>query len=229
MMALASACCQPDVDTAPRVALLAPDVPVSVTGGDIVGAFADGSPEIVAFKGVPYAAPPVGGPPLEATRTGRRVGRCPRCDGSPGQSVCRRGQPRCARRRLATTTRESEDCLFLNIWAPTEAQEPLPVMVWIHGGGFFNGAGSLPLYDGTGVAERGVVLVTINYRVGVFGFLRASRAVRRIAARCLWQLRSDGYGGRAGMGAGQHRGRLVATRTRSPSLAIRPAAVQSCR
>ena len=60
MMALASACGQPDVDPAPRVALLAPDVPVSVTGGDIVGAFADGSPEIVAFKGVPYAAPPVG-------------------------------------------------------------------------------------------------------------------------------------------------------------------------
>lgn len=66
----------------------------------------------------------------------------------------------------------SEDCLTLNVWAPQAvAGRRLPVMVWIYGGGFTGGSGSLPLYDGTRIAGQGVVLVTLNYRVGVFGFL----------------------------------------------------------
>lgn len=66
----------------------------------------------------------------------------------------------------------SEDCLYLNIWAPTGPREGLPVMVWIHGGAFRAGAGSSPLYDGTSMAENGgVIVVTINYRLGAFGFL----------------------------------------------------------
>ncbi len=169
MMALASACGQPDVDAAPPVAMLAPDVPVTVTGGDIVGAFADGNPDIVAFKGVPYAAPPVGDlrwkPPEPV------VGWDGVRDATAPGPICMQTGPAQMRSPTASDDDpESEDCLLLNIWAPTETQEPLPVMVWVHGGGFFNGAGSLPIYDGTGVAEHGVVLVTINYRVGVFGF-----------------------------------------------------------
>jgi carboxylesterase type B len=66
----------------------------------------------------------------------------------------------------------SEDCLYLNIWtAAKSADERLPVMVWIHGGGFTRGAGSTPTYDGENFAGKGVVLVTVNYRLGVFGFL----------------------------------------------------------
>ena len=65
----------------------------------------------------------------------------------------------------------SEDCLFLNVWAPADADAPAPVMVWIHGGGFAGGSGSIPIYEGRHLAERGLVIVTINYRVSVFGFL----------------------------------------------------------
>ena len=67
---------------------------------------------------------------------------------------------------------QSEDCLFLNVWTGAKrADEKRPVMVWIHGGALTRGSGSLPVYDGTRLAERGVVLVTINYRLGPFGFL----------------------------------------------------------
>src|SRR3954451_24518141 len=66
----------------------------------------------------------------------------------------------------------SEDCLYLNIWTPAKsATERLPVMVWIYGGSFNVGAGSEPWYDGTNLAKKGVVVVTLNYRVDVFGFL----------------------------------------------------------
>ena len=66
----------------------------------------------------------------------------------------------------------SEDCLYLNIWtAARNTADKLPVMVWIHGGGFTGGSGTVPLYDGTEMAKKGVVFVTINYRLGVFGFL----------------------------------------------------------
>ncbi|MDI6623949.1 MAG: carboxylesterase family protein, partial [Brevundimonas sp.] len=64
----------------------------------------------------------------------------------------------------------SEDCLTLNVWSPAESDGPLPVMVWIHGGGLNNGSGTAALYDGTNLARRGVVVVTINYRLGRLGF-----------------------------------------------------------
>ena len=65
----------------------------------------------------------------------------------------------------------SEDCLFLNVWtAATSASDRRPVMVWIHPGGYQTGSGSTPGYDGEALAKKGVVLVTINYRLGVFGF-----------------------------------------------------------
>lgn len=169
MLALASACGQPEPEPAPPAATLAPDVPVSVTGGDILGGLADGNPDIIAFKGVPYAAPPVGDlrwkpPQPVVVWDGVR-------DGTAPGPICMQTGPAWIRAPTAgEDDPESEDCLFLNIWAPKETQAPLPVMVWIHGGGFFNGAGSLPIYDGTRLAEHDVVLVSINYRLNVFGF-----------------------------------------------------------
>src|SRR4029079_7198307 len=66
----------------------------------------------------------------------------------------------------------SEDCLYLNVWTPAKsATEKLPVIVWIYGGGFTGGMTSIPLYDGANLAKRGVVFVSIAYRVGAFGFL----------------------------------------------------------
>jgi para-nitrobenzyl esterase len=65
----------------------------------------------------------------------------------------------------------SEDCLYLNVWRPHGAKGKLPVYVFVHGGAFNSGSGNVPIYDGAALAERGIVVVTINYRLGVFGFL----------------------------------------------------------
>ena len=66
----------------------------------------------------------------------------------------------------------SEDCLSVNVWTPARTSgERLPVMVWIYGGGFTYGSGSHPSYDGEALARRGIVVFTLNYRVGLFGFM----------------------------------------------------------
>ena len=66
----------------------------------------------------------------------------------------------------------SEDCLYLNVWAPSEkADGKLPVMVWIYGGGFQQGSAANPVFDGARLAAHGVIVVSINYRVGIFGFM----------------------------------------------------------
>ena len=169
LLALAAACGQPAVESPPPAAVLDPGVPVAVSGGEVRGAPAAGNPDIIAFRGVPYAAPPVGDlrwkPPRPvAAWDGVR-------DATAPGPICMQTGPAWIRAPGAgEDDPESEDCLFLNVWAPREMREPLPVMVWIHGGGFFNGAGSLPIYDGTRLAEQGVVVVSINYRLNVFGF-----------------------------------------------------------
>ena len=119
---------------------------------------------IRSFLGIPYAAPPVGErrwrPPAPASAwTGVRDATAP---GAP-----------CMQTKLAALPGPpSEDCLSLNVWsAAAPVAHPRPVMVFIHGGGFVNGAGTEPNYDGTALAAHGVVLVTLNYRLGVFGFL----------------------------------------------------------
>ena len=65
----------------------------------------------------------------------------------------------------------SEDCLYLNVWTPAASGKKLPVMVWIHGGAFTGGSGAVPIYNGAALAQKGIIVVTINYRVGVYGFL----------------------------------------------------------
>ena len=141
--------------------VLDPDASVIVTGGAIRGAVSAGNAGIVAFKGIPFAAPPVGDlrwrPPepvvgWEGVRDASESGAI--CIQNGGQNVT-----------------QDEDCLFLNVWAPRETSEPRPVLFWIHGGGYTGGSGSTALYDGTPLAADGAVVVTINYRLNVFGFL----------------------------------------------------------
>lgn len=130
---------------------------------------------VTAFKGVPFAAPPVGDLRWRAP-TAAAAWRGVRKADRFGASCM---QPTSGGKGFGPWTPEyvvqdavSEDCLYLNVWTPARTTgDKLPVLVWIHGGGFSSGSGSVPIYDGAAFAARGVVMVTINYRVGVFGFL----------------------------------------------------------
>jgi para-nitrobenzyl esterase len=147
--------------------------PVSIEGGLIAGKAVAGG-EAMLFAGIPYAAPPVGGLRWKATQPPSSwTGVRPATDFGPG---CM--QPRATADRLPWTMeylhqgRIDEDCLYLNVWIPARAAgQPMPVVVFIHGGGFVEGSGGVPVYDGAAMARQGVVFVTINYRLGVFGHL----------------------------------------------------------
>lgn len=137
---------------------------VKVTGGTIEGIPARNG--IRSYKGIPFAAPPVGPlrwkfpqpvVPWEGTRPAKEFG--------PSSL-----QSRAVALVMGVQGGLDEDCLYLNVWAPTSAKD-LPVMVWIHGGAFTTGSGSMPLYDGSRSAAKGVVVVTINYRLGPLGFM----------------------------------------------------------
>ncbi|WP_375396684.1 carboxylesterase/lipase family protein [uncultured Sphingomonas sp.] len=142
----------------------APAVDVVTRSGAVHGSASDAG--IIAFKGIPYAAPPVGplrwrapqpaakwAMPRDATRFGTPCFASP----LPGPML---------------VVPQSEDCLTLNIWtSAATATAKRPVMVWIHGGGFEFGSSAQPGYDGTRLAQHNVVVVSLNYRLGVFGFL----------------------------------------------------------
>jgi para-nitrobenzyl esterase len=133
---------------------------VQTSSGTLRGVISD---NISSFKGIPYAAPPTGEyrwrPPQPVTpwkEVRDATKDCPNCP--------QRAWP-------GSTAIQSEDCLFLNVWAPATAttKSKLPVMVWIHGGGFTGGSGSGPGSAGDAFAKQGVILVTINYRLGRLG------------------------------------------------------------
>ncbi len=122
---------------------------------------------IVAFKGVPFAAPPIG-PNRWRAPQGVTPWKGIRSAASYSSDCAQLPFPSDA---APLGTKPSEDCLYLNVWAPTaRASTKLPVMVWIYGGGFVNGGSSPAVYDGSHFAEGGVVFVSFNYRVGRFGF-----------------------------------------------------------
>ncbi|MDX2151153.1 MAG: carboxylesterase family protein [Bryobacteraceae bacterium] len=142
--------------------------PVRVDGGQLQGVAEDG---VFSYKGIPFAAPPVGDlrwrPPQPVEPwTGVR----PAAEFGANCMQGRFGPPQAASENAAPAP--SEDCLFLNVWRPASAapMARVPVMVWIHGGGFVGGSGSSPGTLGVHFAKRGVVLVTLNYRLGRFGF-----------------------------------------------------------
>jgi para-nitrobenzyl esterase len=144
----------------------ASDSPVRINSGLIQGTTStDGLIRI--FKGIPYAAPPVG--PLRWTE--------PRPT-APWQGVKKTADfgPRCMQAPLFSDMvfrdpGPSEDCLYLNVWTPaTRPADKLPIMVWIYGGGFQGGATSEPRQDGENLARKGVIVVSMNYRLGIFGF-----------------------------------------------------------
>jgi para-nitrobenzyl esterase len=127
-----------------------------------------------AFLGIPYAAPPVGRYRWRAPQP------APRWDGSrPAKRFAASCWQVITPAGVGPWTHEyvpqgkvSEDCLYLNIWTPApDLRHRLPVLLWVPGGGFVSGSGSAAVYDGARLAAQGIVVVTINYRVGLFGFL----------------------------------------------------------
>ncbi|MGC1271152.1 MAG: carboxylesterase family protein, partial [Croceibacterium sp.] len=131
---------------------------------------------ITVFKGIPFAAPPVGNlrwaqpqAPLawQGVRDGSKYGHV--CVQPPAPN---RFPPNSATDIPENFTGMSEDCLNLNIWTPAKkAGEKLPVMVWLYGGAYNEGGGNAPFSEGDNLAAKGVVMVTLNYRVGALGFL----------------------------------------------------------
>jgi para-nitrobenzyl esterase len=145
---------------------------VRVAGGQLAGApSADGT--VVAFKGVPFAAPPIGDLRWRAPRPPAAwpgVRRADTFGANCLQNIVDARKPWTYEFMAHGAT--SEDCLYLNVWSPAKAAaERRPVYVYIHGGGNTEGSGSVPVYDGSGLAAKGLVVVTINYRLGAFGFL----------------------------------------------------------
>jgi len=135
---------------------------LSLADGALQGANAAG---VQAYLGIPYAAPPVGDlrwRPPAPTRPWQGVRDASRYAAACLQPSNKRDE---SWARVGAT---SEDCLFLNIWRPAKAGT-YPVMVFLHGGGFTYGSAGVPLYDGANLARRGVVLVTVNYRLGLLG------------------------------------------------------------
>jgi para-nitrobenzyl esterase len=142
---------------------------VRVEGGEISGV-ATKTPKVVAYKGVPFAAPPVGNLRWHAPEAVVAWQGVRKADKLPPMCMQNEGDPKGT--MYWGPTPASEDCLYLNVWTPAKsASAKLPVMVWIHGGAFQLGYGGSKFIDGEGLAAQGVVLVTINYRVNVFGFL----------------------------------------------------------
>jgi len=151
----------------------ADELQVTVASGALSG-FASRDGLVRSFKGIPYAAPPVGAlrwrPPQavaawQGTREAYRFAPiCSQPGPIPGVFY--------QREFFQTAEAQSEDCLYLNVWTAAPAgADPHPVMVFFHSGGNLTWSGSLPVYDGTNLARKGAVVVTINYRLGAFGFL----------------------------------------------------------
>lgn len=121
--------------------------------------------DVQAFRGIPYAAPPVGPlrwrapAPVQAWQDVR--------DASQFGAACPQAPDH--KESWAKVGKTSENCLFLNVWRPARPGK-YPVMVFLHGGGFTYGSGGVPLYDSARLASRGVVVVTVNYRLGILGF-----------------------------------------------------------
>jgi len=134
---------------------------VKTAEGLVKGFVKDG---VISYKGIPYAAPPVGELRWEKPQSAQK--RTETLEASNYSKAC----PQSLEVGAGYVPEWSEDCLYLNVFRP-DSTEKLPVMVFIHGGGFVNGTSSLATYEGSWLASKGIVLVTINYRLGQFGFL----------------------------------------------------------
>lgn len=148
---------------------------LTIDGGQIQGVETE-NPDVMIYKGIPYAAPPVGDlrwrePQPVIPWTGVKV--CDTFGAAAPQKLTDPGSFYDKEFYAQSPHVKSEDCLYLNVWTPAAGNinAGLPVAMWIHGGAYRNGFGHEDEFDGVAWAERGVILVTINYRLGILGFL----------------------------------------------------------
>ncbi|BDH45985.1 carboxylic ester hydrolase [Salmonella enterica subsp. enterica serovar Choleraesuis] len=138
---------------------------ITLPDGELIGLREDA---LAIWRGIPYAAPPLGELRWRAPQPVERWEGVR--EAFDNGSACWQDEVACSEMGGGSPGSLSEDCLWLNVFAPAESSEPLPVMVWLHGGGYTIGSAGLPPYDGRALARRGVVLVSVNYRLGHFGF-----------------------------------------------------------
>lgn len=161
------------------IALLASTPVVTIDGSSVMGL---STPSHRRFLGIAYAAAPVrelrDHPPqrYRPPQLRRAFSFGPSCS----QTLSPNGfEP--WTKEFVVSGPVSDDCLFLNVWAPNRAKGA-PILFWIHGGGFVSGSGSVPIYDGTAFARHGVIVVTVNYRLGEAGFSQTEKAPANLGA-----------------------------------------------
>ncbi|MCH4191358.1 MAG: carboxylesterase family protein [Butyrivibrio sp.] len=148
------------------------DETVQTRSGKVQGIEKDG---YTLFAGIPYAVPPTGDNRFREPQPVRNWDGILQADHFPKRSIQGTQDAFYTKEFYSDPfyeTQQSEDCLYLNIWTPAKhTEEKLPVAFWIHGGAFLNGYGHEMEFDGAEYCRRGVILITINYRLGAFGFL----------------------------------------------------------
>lgn len=145
---------------------------IRIEGGLISGTKSSDN-RIQVFKGIPFAAPPVGALRWKAPQPVASWSGVRKCDAFGPSPMQATPEPFSMWSAEFLIPKEpiSEDCLYLNVWSgATSPTDKRPVLVWIYGGGFVSGGSAVPIYDGEAMARKGIVFVSINYRVGVFGF-----------------------------------------------------------
>ncbi len=165
--------------------------PIKVEGGMIAGT-ANSTGDVHIYKGIPFAAPPIGALRWKAPQpvaAWKGVKQCDKFGPSPMQAA---PVPfsMWSEEFLIPAAPISEDCLYLNVWTGAKsAKEKRGVLVWIYGGGFSSGGSACPIYDGEAMAKKGIVFVSINYRVGIFGFFAHPALTKESGVNA-----SDNYG-----------------------------------
>jgi para-nitrobenzyl esterase len=152
----------PLILAASAIASAAIQEPVRIDTGLVTGTTTS-SDEVRVFKGIPYAAPPIGDLRWRAPQTAAKWDGVRMADQFSATCI--------PNRQAKNAPAPSENCLYINVWTPAKsASEKRAVFVWTYGGGFTGGSGSEPRYDGEALAKKGIVVVTYNYRLGAFGF-----------------------------------------------------------
>jgi len=145
--------------------------------------------QVESFKGVPFAAPPVGDLRWRAPQPVQPWSDVRQANSYSADCM----QVPFPSDAAPLGTKPAEDCLYLNVWRPagTKADAKLPVMFWIYGGGFVNGGSSPAVYDGSKFAEKGVVFISANYRLGRFGFFAFPELTKE--TRTAWSAITDSW------------------------------------